>query len=199
MSGSVRDRGRQWVVAGSLHRGEEEILLKALKSARTRCPKLSMVLAPRHPERFDEVEQLLIKSPFAFQRKSRVAAEQYFAHDVLLLDTVGELPEFFAAGDIAFVGGSLIDAGGHNALEPARLKKPILFGPHMTNFASIAEEMKRSGAALEVRDAEELANALVDLLSDADERRKMGDSAEKIASGNGAALTQNLQLVERYL
>ena len=199
MSGSVRDRGRQWVVAGSLHRGEEEILLKALKSARTRCPKLSMVLAPRHPERFDEVEQLLIKSPFAFQRKSRVAAEQYFAHDVLLLDTVGELPEFFAAGDIAFVGGSLIDAGGHNALEPARLKKPILFGPHMTNFASIAEEMKRSGAALEVRDAEELANALVDLLSDADERRRMGDSAEKIASANGAALTQNLRLVERYL
>lgn len=198
-SGSVRDHGRQWVVAGSLHRGEEEILLKALKSARTRFPKLSLVLAPRHPERFDEVEQLLIKSPFAFQRKSRIAAQQYFAHDVLLLDTVGELPEFFAAGDIAFVGGSLVDAGGHNALEPARLQKPILFGPHMTNFESIAEEMKRSGAAIEVRDAEELANALVDLLSDAGERRRMGDSAEQIASANGAALAQNLQLVERYL
>jgi 3-deoxy-D-manno-octulosonic-acid transferase len=93
----------------------------------------------------------------------------------------------------------LVDAGGHNALEPARLQKPILFGPHMTNFESIAEEMKRSGAAIEVRDAEELANALVDLLSDAGERRRMGDSAEQIASANGAALAQNLQLVERYL
>lgn len=193
------DHDRQWIVAGSLHRGEEEILLEALKSARVRFPKLSLVLAPRHPERFAEVEQLLINSPFAFRRKSGLAAEQYFAHDVLLLDTVGELPEFFAVGDIAFVGGSLVDAGGHNVLEPARLQKPIVFGPHMTNFESIAKEMKRSGAAIEVRDAEELARALVDLLADAGERRRMGDSAGQIASANGAALAQNLKLVERYL
>ncbi|MGH7797731.1 MAG: 3-deoxy-D-manno-octulosonic acid transferase [Candidatus Binatia bacterium] len=199
MSRSVRDHGRQWIVAGSSHRGEEEILLKALKSARARFPKLSLVLAPRHPERFAEVEQLLINSPFVFQRKSRLAAEQYFAHDVLLLDTVGELREFFAAGDIAFVGGSLVDAGGHNVLEPARLQKPILFGPHMANFKSIAEEMKRSGAAIEVRDAQELARALVDLLSDAAERRRMGNSAGQIAGANGDALAQNLQLAERYL
>ncbi|HEX9788415.1 MAG TPA: 3-deoxy-D-manno-octulosonic acid transferase [Candidatus Binatia bacterium] len=196
---SVRDWGRPLVVAGSSHRGEEEILLKALKSARARFPNLSLVLAPRHPERFAEVERLLIDSPFVFQRKSRLPADQYFAYDVLLLDTVGELPEFFAAGDIAFVGGSLVEAGGHNVLEPARLQKAILFGPHMANFKSIAEEMKRRRAAIEVRDAEELAHALVDLLGDTDKRRRMGESACQIAGDHRDALARNLQLAERYL
>jgi len=196
---SLREPDRYLVVAGSSHRGEEEILLKAFTSARTRFPKLSLVLAPRHPERFAEVERLLLNSPFAFQRKSRLAAEHYFAQDVLLLDTVGELPEFFAASDIAFVGGSLVDGGGHNVLEPARFQKPILFGPHMTNFQSIAEEMKRSGAAIEVHDAEDLARALVQLLVDTEERRRMGERASQIAGAHSDALALNLRLAERYL
>ena len=196
---SARDPGRHLVVAGSSHRGEEEILLKAFLTARGRFANLSLVLAPRHPERFAEVERLLQNSPFAFQRKSRLTVEQYFAQDVLLLDTVGELPDFFAAGDIAFVGGSLVDGGGHNLLEPARLQKPILFGPHMTNFKSIAEEMKRRGAAIEVRDADDLARAVVRLLADTEERRRMGERAAQVAGANGDALTRNFQLAERYL
>jgi 3-deoxy-D-manno-octulosonic-acid transferase len=196
---SARDPGRHLVVAGSSHRGEEEILLKALLSARARFPKLSLVLAPRHPERFAEVERLLQNSPFAFQRKSRLTVEQYFSQDILLLDTVGDLPDFFAAGDIAFVGGSLVDGGGHNVLEPARLQKPILFGPHMTNFKSIAEEMKRRGAAIEVRDADDLARAVVRLLADTEERRRMGEQASQVAGANGDALMRNFQLAERYL
>ena len=196
---SVRDPGRHLVVAGSSHRGEEEILLKAFTSVRARFPKLSLVLAPRHPERFAEVERLLSNSPFAFRRKSRLAAEDYFAQDILLLDTVGELPDFFAAGDIAFVGGSLVNGGGHNVLEPARFQKPILFGPHMTNFKGIAEEMKRAGAAIEVHDAEDLARALVQLLVDSEERRRMGERASQIAGANGDALMLNLKLAERYL
>ena len=196
---ALGDSNRRWVVAGSSHRGEEEILLKALEAARARIPNLSLILAPRHPERFDEVEQLLVKSPFAFQRKSRLSQGQYFTHDVLLLDTVGELPEFFAVGDIAFVGGSLVDAGGHNILEPARLKKPVLFGPHMANFKSVAEEMKRDRAAIEVRDADELARALIDLLFDAAARRRMGESAGRIANADRDALTRNFRLAERFL
>lgn len=196
---SARDPCRQLVVAGSSHRGEEEILLEAFKSARERFPKLSLVLAPRHPERFAEVEKLLLNSPFGFQRKSRTAVEQYFAQDILLLDTVGELPQFFAAGDIAFVGGSLVEIGGHNLLEPARFQKPILFGPYMTNFKSIAEEMKRSGAAIEVRNAEELARALIELLVDAEARSRMGERACRVAGANRDALMLNLRLAERYL
>jgi 3-deoxy-D-manno-octulosonic-acid transferase len=195
---ALSDSGRAWVVAGSSHRGEEEILLKALETVRLRFPTLSLVLAPRHPERFAEVEQLLVKSPFTFRRKSRLIQDDP-ACDVLLLDTVGELREYFALGDVAFVGGSLVNVGGHNILEPAHLEKPILFGPHMTNFESIAEAMKRGRAAIEVRDADELARALIDLLSDAVARRRMGEAAARIANADGDALGLNFRLVERYL
>jgi 3-deoxy-D-manno-octulosonic-acid transferase len=196
---SVRDPSRHVLVAGSSHRGEEEMLLAALTSTRRKFPSLSLVLAPRHPERFDEVEKLLLNSHFVFRRKSRTVAEEYFGADVLLLDTVGELPEFFAAADIAFVGGSLIDHGGHNLLEPARCEKPILFGPYMGNFKTIAEEMKRGGAAIEVRDAADLARALMDLLKDKEARRRMGERACQIAGANSDALTLNVGLAERYL
>ncbi|HEX9265035.1 MAG TPA: 3-deoxy-D-manno-octulosonic acid transferase [Candidatus Binatia bacterium] len=196
---SLRDGNRPLLVAGSSHRGEEEMLLKALASARLQFPELSLVLAPRHPERFDEVEKLLRNSPFAFHRKSQVTAEQYFDRDVLLLDTVGELPDFFAAGDIAFVGGSLVDVGGHNILEPARFEKPVLFGPHMSNFKNMAEEMKEKGAAIEVHSVDELARALISLLADADARLRMGLLAAQFTGANHEAFTRNLSLARRYL
>ena len=196
---AARDPSRQLLVAGSSHRGEEEIVLAAFKAARVRFPRLSLVLAPRHPERFDEVEKLLQSSRFMFQRKSRLAADEYFGQDVLLLDTVGELPEFFAAGDIAFVGGSLVNHGGHNVLEPARFEKPILFGPYMANFRSIAEEMKLRGAAIEVCDAAGLSRAVVHLLVDVETRHRMGERASEVAGANRDALMLNIKLAERYL
>ncbi|MGE5218520.1 MAG: 3-deoxy-D-manno-octulosonic acid transferase [Chloroflexota bacterium] len=194
-----RDPRRRVLVAGSSHRGEEEILLEALRAARADYPDLSMVLAPRHPERFAEVEKLLVNSPFAFDRKSRSSADCYFTQDVLLLDTVGELADFFAAGDIAFVGGSLIDVGGHNVLEPARFRKPILFGPFMSNFKTVAEELIKQGAAIEVRGASDLARVLVGLLVDTEKRRRMGEAAWQVAGAEQNAFAGNLRLAERYL
>jgi 3-deoxy-D-manno-octulosonic-acid transferase len=194
-----RCQDKPLLVVGSSHRGEEEILLQAFAAARSRFPKLSMVLAPRHPERFAEVERLLIGSPFEFQRRSQVNDGQIFEKDILLLDTLGELADFFAVADIAFVGGSLIDAGGHNILEPARYHKPVLFGPNMSNFQSVAEQMKQSGAAIEVGDANHLAQALVSLLADTHRRRSMGKMAAQIVAANSQALTQNFRLAERYL
>ena len=191
--------GRYLLVAGSSHNGEEEVLLEGFMSTRACFPGLSLVLAPRHPERFAEVEKLLAGSPFSFERKTQVLDDQYFKTDILLLDTVGELPEFFAAGDIAFVGGSLVDCGGHNVLEPARLQKPILFGPHMANFKYIADEMKRRGGAIEVQNAEDLSRALVELLEDSDRRKRMGQRACEVAGANGDALMLNFRLTERYL
>jgi 3-deoxy-D-manno-octulosonic-acid transferase len=190
---------RPLLVVGSSHRGEEEIVLQAFSAARSQFPKLSMVLAPRHPERFAEVEKLLIASPFGFQRRSQVKDGQIFAKDILLLDTLGELTDFFAVADIAFVGGSLIDAGGHNVLEPACYHKPVLFGPNMSNFQNVAEQMKQNGAAIEVGDANDLAQALVSLLADTDRRRRMGEAASQIVAANSQALTQNFRLAERYL
>jgi 3-deoxy-D-manno-octulosonic-acid transferase len=196
---SLRDPTRLLLVAGSSHRGEEEILLEVLRMVRAHYPKFSMVLAPRHPERFGEVEKLLKATPFTFHRKSQVKTEQYFEQDILLLDTLGELPEFFAAGDITFVGGSLVGAGGHNVLEPARFQKPVLFGPHMANFEGIAEGMKQSGAAIEVHGADDLARALLSLLADRETRQRMGRLAGQFAAAHHENFARNLSLAIRYL
>ena len=188
-----------WLVAGSSHDGEEAILLEALGLARRQFPKLSLVLAPRHPERFNEVARLLRSSGFTVQLKSATNEAEWFSKDVLLLDTVGELTDFYALADIAFVGGSLVPVGGHNVLEPARFSKAILFGPHMNNFAELAAMMKRRGAALEVRGAMDIAGALVGLLADAEKRHAMGQAAAEIAGADQQALTLNWRLAERYL
>jgi 3-deoxy-D-manno-octulosonic-acid transferase len=145
------------------------------------------------------VEKLLAKTALSFKRKTQLTTQEYFAYDILLLDTIGDLPGFFAAADIAFIGGSLVDGGGHNLLEPARLRKPVLFGPYMTNFKNIADEMKRSGAAVEVRDAADLTRVLIDLLSDPERRRRMGERAGQVAGADHDALMLNFKLAERYL
>ena len=191
--------GKLLMVAGSTHHGEEEELLEALLLIRIKFPTLVMVLAPRHPERFNEVEKLLQNSSLDFQRRSQVQAPHWFAKDVLLLDSVGELVDFFAAADVAFVGGSLAQVGGHNILEPARFGKPVLFGPHMENFQALAQDMIRQGAALEVRDAQALAAAVSDLLADPKKRQAMGRRGATIAAGNHQALGSNLRLAQRYL
>ena len=196
--GSTRP-DRQILVAGSSHRGEELVLLRALQLSRNVIPKLMMVLAPRHPERFSEVEKLLRESSFNFERKTRLQPDQYFQKDVLLLDTVGELTEFFNAADLAFVGGSLVDAGGHNILEPARCRKPVLFGPYMENFRTIAEGMKRNGGGIEVHGAEDLAHVLTKLLADPEACHRIGQSAAEFAAAHQDALTKNLSLATRYL
>ncbi len=197
LSGSLH--GKPLLVAGSTHRGEEEILLEALALVRAKFPTFSVVIAPRHPERFGDVERLLANSRFVFQRRSQIAPAEWFDTDILLLDSVGELENFFAAADVAFVGGSLVEVGGHNILEPARFGKPILFGPHMENSQNLANDMLRQGAAVEVAGAKELANALNELLADPNKRRRMGQQAAEIAAAHQNAFGLNLGLAERYL
>jgi len=141
-----------------------------------------------------------VNIPFEFSAgKTTLQPDQYFQKDVLLLDTVGELTEFFNAADLAFVGGSLVDAGGHNILEPARYRKPVLFGPYMENFRTIAEGMKRNGGAIEVHGAEDLAHVLTKLLADPEARQRIGQSAADFAAAHQEALTKNLSLATRYL
>jgi 3-deoxy-D-manno-octulosonic-acid transferase len=190
---------RRLLVAGSSHRGEEEILLRAFQSLKPRFPGLQMVLAPRHPHRFAEVERLIRASGLDFERKSKINGRSFTAHDVLLLDTLGDLPTFYALGDIAFVGGSLIDAGGHNLLEPARCRRPVLFGPYMANFASFSEEMKSKGAGIEVRGAEDLVREIADLLIDTKKRLTMGEAAYKLAMDEHRVGERSLELISRYL
>jgi 3-deoxy-D-manno-octulosonic-acid transferase len=121
--------GSYLLVAGSSHRGEEEILLEVFMSLKRQFPDLRLVLAPRHPQRFGEVEKLLRMTGLGFEKKSEANGRVDFDKDIMFVDTLGDLREFYAIADIAFVGGSLVDGGGHNLLEPAGFRKPVLFGP----------------------------------------------------------------------
>jgi 3-deoxy-D-manno-octulosonic-acid transferase len=175
------------------------MLLASFAALRPRFPELAMVLAPRHPERFAEVAELLRGSGFSWYRRSVAADDRLFERDILLLDSVGELSEFFAVGDVAFVGGSLVDVGGHNILEPARSGKAIIFGPYMANMQAVADEFKAQEAAVEVADGNALSTALANLLSDDAKRISMGRLA-LAASANGDGVVQrNYALAARYL
>jgi 3-deoxy-D-manno-octulosonic-acid transferase len=191
--------GRCLLVAGSSHRGEEEILLDAFRSVKQRFPNFQMVLAPRHPQRFPEVERLLKASGLEFEKKSQTNGRSFFMQDICFLDTLGDLKEFYALGDIAFVGGSLVDAGGHNLLEPARVRRPVLFGPYMANFAAMAAEMKEKGGGVEVRGVEDLVREITDLLNDADKRLTMGENAYQVAADEQRVGERTSELLSRYL
>jgi 3-deoxy-D-manno-octulosonic-acid transferase len=187
------------LVVGSSHRGEEEILLEVFTALKKGFPQLQLVLAPRHPQRFSEVEKLLRAQGLDFERQSQHDGRRSFEQDVMLLDTVGDLQDFYAIADVAFIGGSLVDAGGHNLLEPARSRKPVLFGPFMGNFKGLAEEMKRSGGGIEVRTGEDLIREITVLLEDPQKLRAVGDKAYQVAAEDPAVLNQSVALVQRYL
>jgi 3-deoxy-D-manno-octulosonic-acid transferase len=187
-----------WVV-GSSHRGEEEIVCGAFKTLKQQFPRLRMILAPRHPQRFAEVEKRLVDSGVSFEKKSSIGTEREFQHDVLLLDTIGDLESFYAEADLAFVGGSLVDAGGHNLLEPARLRKPVFFGPYTSNVNLVARQLKQNGGGFEVRGAEDLVREITGLLSDPQKRRLAGEKAFEVAVTDNTVIDQSLNVVAGYL
>ncbi len=191
--------GKSLLVVGSSHRGEEDLILRVFRTLKERFPKLQMVLAPRHPQRFSEVERLLKAGGCDFEKKSEINGRIGVQRDILFLDTLGDLEDFYAVGDVAFVGGSLVDAGGHNLLEPARYRKPVLFGPYMTNFSALAAEMKQKGGGIEVNGADDLIRELSSLFSDRNLRASMGEKAYAIAAADVGVLERSFSLVARYL
>ncbi len=185
-------------IAASTHSGEEEVVLEAHRKIQQRFSNALLVLVPRHPERFDGVASLIKGRDFSFVRRSR--AEICRADtEVLLGDTMGELMAFYAASDVAFVGGSIARIGGHNLLEPAALKLPFLTGPHTYNAADIADLFQSNGVAPVVTDAAELAREVVDLLADPAERERRGQRARELIDGSRGALARLLELLEPLL
>src|SRR5262249_739381 len=144
-------------------------------------------------------ERLLKASGLEFEKKSETNGQKFLVEDICFLDTLGDLQEFYGLGDIAFVGGSLVDAGGHNLLEPARVRIPVLFGPYMTNFKAIARAMKERGGGVEVRSVEDLVREITDLLSDATKRRAMGEKAYELAADEYRVGERTTELLSRYL
>ncbi len=190
------DPAARVLVAGSTHRGEDEILIDAFKELRARFPGLMLVLAPRHPQRFGDVEQLLKQSGLRYIKRTEMNGQPL--PDILFLDTLGELSEFYAIADVAFVGGSLVEAGGHNVLEPARYHTPVLFGPHTGNFSHITEELKAAGGGIEVLGKEDLVRQSGRLLSDPAEAKKVGEIAYRVAGADGKIVEGSMELVSRY-
>ncbi len=177
--------GLRLVVAGSTMEGEESALVEAWPRLLAAHPRLAMVLAPRHPERFAAVAAMLAGSGFPWLRRSEwdAQAESTLSPlapgQIVLLDTIGELASLYSLAAVAFVGGSLVPAGGHNLLEPAQFGVPIVAGPHDANFRAIAEAL-RAHQALRVVSKEELAPALIALLGDAEEAAAMGARAREV-------------------
>ncbi|MGH8250470.1 MAG: lipid IV(A) 3-deoxy-D-manno-octulosonic acid transferase [Steroidobacteraceae bacterium] len=185
-------------VAGSTHEGEEVLVLEAHRRVLERLPDALLLLVPRHPQRFDAVRELLARRNGQFASRSSRAAIPATT-PVMLGDTMGELMLFYAAVDVAFVGGSLVPIGGHNLLEPASVGRPILTGPHNYNSEEIAKLLLDAGAARMVRGQDELAEAVIALLGAADERAAMGEAGKAVLDANRGALDRLLRLVEPLL
>ena len=188
---------RVWI-AGSTHRGEEAAVLDAHAAARRDCPDLVLVLAPRHPERVAEVAALVTARGWPVARRSELPRERQ-PGAVIVLDTVGELAQLYGIADVVFVGGSLVAAGGHNMLEPAQRRKPVLFGPYTTNFREAAALLVESGGGILVRDGGALTAELTRLLADPVLRAKIGGLAHEAVAGRHGAVKATLDLVERFL
>ncbi len=189
-AGRVTPAGRRILVAGSTLDPEEGILLSVYERLRRDAPNLFLVLAPRHVARFDAVSEIAASRGLRVARRSR--GEEASGADVLLLDTLGELASVYAEADYAFVGGSLASWGGHNIIEPASWGKPVLFGPHMQNFADVAKVFLDAGAALQVKDEADLESALRELLASPQRCEDLSRKARAVVAANRGAVERTI-------
>jgi 3-deoxy-D-manno-octulosonic-acid transferase len=191
-------------VAGSTHEGEEEMLISAFGALRDEFPRLRLLIAPRHVERAAEIEALAKRAGFETARISSLAWEPGSlgvwesggGSRVYILDTIGQLNEFYARADIVFIGGSLVRRGGHNPIEPAVFGKAVLFGPHMFNFKDVVKALLDAGGAVQVKDAGELASKMRDLLRDEKARSSLGERAKNAVLASRGATEKNLEAVK---
>ena len=192
--------GEPLLVAASTHQGEEDMVLEAFADLLEHYPKLRLLLVPRHPERFAEVESIIAKCGMAYHKWSAPPSSGAEPPPpVLLLDTMGELTAAYPLASLVFIGGSLVPIGGHNALEAAAAGKATLFGPHMSNFQQEASDLLAAGGARQVEDANSLAVACRALLADPDALDAMGRAALEVAEAGRGAADKNLALLEPYL
>ncbi len=183
-------------VAGSTHRGEEEIIFDAFQKLVQSCGNLFLVVAPRNVERGAEIAAMVARRGLSASRRSVGGAG---GGSVLILDTLGELASVYDVCDVAFVGGSLVPERGHNPLEPAVYGKPVLFGPHMEDFAEISCDLLSVGGARQVHGAEELRAELALLLADPAEREQLGHQAQGLIASRRGVTEAHLALIRRVL
>jgi 3-deoxy-D-manno-octulosonic-acid transferase len=185
-------------IAASTHEHEDQQVLDAFARVLRVLSHTLLVLVPRHPERFDKVASLCRRHGYDTARRSQEPSSCNTV-DVFIGDSMGELPLFYGASDVAFVGGSLVPVGGHNPLEPAALGVPIVVGPHLFNFAEISTRLCAAGAARIVNNARELADVVIEFLGDRDRRQRMGQQGKLFVEQNRGALDQVVRLIDRLM
>lgn len=185
-------------VAASTHEGEEELVLQAHELVKQQIPNALLVIVPRHPERFDRVANMLQRKKIDFVRRS---GNLPCAMDipVFLGDSMGELPLFLGASDVAFIGGSLANIGGHNMLEASAQGVPVTYGPHVFNFSAIAALLQEEAAAVQIHNAQELGELVASWLANASERSRIGENGRQVVEANRGALERLMQLLDGYL
>jgi len=186
------------LVFGSTHRGEEEILIEVYKKLRQRFKNLFFILAPRHPERFREVEDILSRNSIAYCRRTELKEKNIAGKEAILLDTIGELSNIYSIASIVFIGGSLVPVGGHNILEPAVFKKPVLFGKYMHNFRDIAELFVKSGGGIQILEPSEIEEKISALLSDVSRQKEIGKIAYSLFEKNLGATDRTLDIIKKF-
>jgi len=187
----LRDWEPLWIAASTMP-GEEEMVLDAFKELQKDHSNLKLLIAPRHPARFNVVAEIIEKKGFDVVRRTHLAG----SGNVFLLDTIGELAAVFQYAAAVFVGGSLVPTGGHNVLEPARHGKPIVFGPHMENFRDIARLFLQAKAAIQIPNSNELAPAISNILANPGYAAGLGRNALAVIQQNTGATERVLQVLE---
>ena len=198
----IRERvgiaGRPAIMLASTHDGEEKIWVSIIKRIKLQIPEVLLLIAPRHPERFDDVSQLMHAHDLSVARRSlgQVVTPEV---DIYLCDTMGELLQFYAASDVSFVGGSLVPIGGHNLIEPAALGLPIVTGNYLQNFEMVKRQLLDAQALLVLESPEAIAQSMVDLLLNREERLSMGRRAKEVVATNNGALQRHLDVIKVYI
>ncbi len=194
----LRDGTPLWI-AGSTHPGEEAIVLQAFRQVRVDGHPVRLLLAPRHPERVGEVERVIRQAGLTPRRWSAAQGEAWEPEAVMILDTVGELAHLYATADLVFVGGSLVPRGGHNLLEPAQWAKPMLSGPAVQNFQSIADLLEAGGGLVLVQDAETLAAQVRQWVAHPELRRQIGERARAVVAAQAGSTAKTVDLLSRVV
>ena len=197
--GSSPDRGRNRVLRYFRISPDRPAVLDAFQRIRATMTSALLYIAPRKPQRFEDAERLARRAGWNVARRSELRVDAEPRCDVVVLDTIGELAQLYQVATVVFVGGSLVDSGGHNILEPAVFGKPIVFGPYMQNFAEIAQTFLENGAAIQVRTGRELEPALVELLGDPVRRARLGAAARALVEANRGARVKTLAAIAQLL
>lgn len=187
------------IVAGSTHPGEEEIILEVYEKLSVDFPSLKLLIAPRHPERAGNIAVLAIKHGFNPVRISQLTNQPTGQKIIFILDTIGKLISFYAISTVIFVGGSLVKRGGHNILEPAFFRKPIIFGPYMFNFRDICDLFLSNKAAIKVDNKQELFEEVKNLLDNPSEKEELGKRARILILENQGAVEKNISLIRSLI